>query len=332
VQEGRFGLPIPNVVKWIIPVHLRRRIGETYADHIEPVVGRMRLFPYDIRQTIVITGSPRSGTTWLAELLGTIPRSAMLWEPLFLDADPELRRIGFGDRTYIPPDGERPDMEAYLRRVLTGRTLNRWTLQHTNVFDVCRVRQWIVKFVRANMLLPWLVRRFPVRRPLVLIRHPCAVVASQSRIGAWKHPVIPDCPEFFDAYPHLRSICSRLKTQEEILAARWCMDNFVPLSTPPPHAWRVVPYERLVRDGPRELQRIFSELNVAMPREATTRLRTPSASATPRSRIRHGLDPLDGWRSILSPVQCQRVLDVTAAFGLDVYGHDLEPDYGRLAD
>lgn len=332
MRGGRFGLPIPDAVKRIIPTDLRRRIGETYAEHIEPVLGHVRLFPYDIRRTIVITGSPRSGTTWLAELLGTIPRSAMLWEPLFPDADPELRRIGFRERTYVPPDAERPDMEAYLRRVLTGRTLNRWTLQHTGVLEVCRVRQWIVKFVRANMLLPWLIRRFPVRRPLVLIRHPCAVVASQSRIGAWRDPAIPDCPEFFDAYPRLRSICARLKTQEEILAARWCMDNFVPLTAPPPHAWQVVPYERLVRDGARELDRIFTGLGVAMPPAATARLRTPSASATPRSRIRHGMDPLDGWRSVLSPIQAQRVLDVTAAFELDVYGQDLEPDYRRLSD
>src|SRR5262249_51250275 len=174
VQDGRLGLPIPHVVRQIVPLRVRQRIGAAYADRIEPALGRLRLFPYDIRQTIVITGSPRSGTTWLAELLGTIPRSAMLWEPLFPDADPELRRIGFAERTYIPPHCEQPAMEAYLRRALTGRALNRWTLQRTNLLDVYRVRRWIVKFVRANMLLPWLVRRFPVHRPLLLIRHPCA--------------------------------------------------------------------------------------------------------------------------------------------------------------
>jgi Sulfotransferase family len=322
---------MPNVVKRIIPLHLRRRLGETYADRIEPALGRLRLFPYDIRQTIVITGSPRSGTTWLAELLGTIPRSAMLWEPLFPDADPELRRIGFTERTYIRPEGERPEMEAYLRRVLTGRVLNRWTLQRTSLLDVYRATRWIVKFVRANMLLPWLARRFPVRRPLLLIRHPCAVVASQSRIASWREATISDCPEFFDAFPRLRSTCSRLKTQEEILAARWCLDYFVPLTTPPPHAWQIVSYERLVLEGPRELQKIFAGLNIAMPPDAAAHLHTPSATARPWSGIRQGVDPLDGWRRVLSPIQCQRVLDVTSAFGLDIYGHDLEPDYRRLA-
>jgi hypothetical protein len=256
----------------------------------------------------------------------------MLWEPLFLDADPELGRIGFTERTYIAPDAERPDMESYLRRVLTGRVLNRWTLGHTNLRQIYRVRRWIVKFVRANMLLPWLIRRFPVRRPLLIIRHPCAVVASQSRIGAWQKATISDCPELFDAFPHLRPICARMKTQVEILAARWCLDYFVPLTTPPPHPWQTIPYERLVRDGPRELERVFAGLDIPMPHDATRHLQNPSASASPRSRIRHGLDPLDGWRSALSPVQSQQVLDVTAAFGLDdVYGHDLEPDYHRLA-
>jgi Sulfotransferase family len=331
VQDGRLGLPIPNVVRELVPLRVRQWVGAAYADRIEPPLGRLRLFPYDIRQTIVITGSPRSGTTWLAELLGTIPRSAMLWEPLFPDADPELRRIGFMERTYIPPNGERPEMEAYLRRVLTGRVLNRWTLQQTNLLAVYRVKRWIVKFVRANMLLPWLICRFPVRRPLLLIRHPCAVVASQGRMGPWQKALITDCPEFFEAYPHLRATCAGLKTQEEVLAARWCLDYFVPLTTPPPHPWQVVPYERLVREGPRELQRIFAGLNIPMPPDATAQLKTPSATARSWAGIRQGADPLDSWRRVLSPDQCQRILNVTAAFGINVYGHDLEPDYRRLA-
>ena len=190
MKEGRSGLPVPGVVKQIVPLRLRQSLGALYASRIEPTLGRLRPLPYDIRQTIVIAGSPRSGTTWLAELLNTIPRSAILWEPLFLDADPQLPKIGFGWRTYVPPDRDRPEMEAYLRRVLTGRVLNPWTLQRTSLRDVYRVKRWIVKFVRANMLLPWLTLRFPTRRPLLLVRHPCAVVASQIRNGAWANPAI----------------------------------------------------------------------------------------------------------------------------------------------
>jgi hypothetical protein len=316
----------------MIPQHRRQALGAIYADRIEPALGRLRPIPYDIGQTIVIAGSPRSGTTWLAEILHTIPRSAILWEPLYLDADPKLRHLGFGWRTYISPERDRPDMQAYLRGILTGRILNRWTLQRTDALDVWRVKRWIVKFCRANMLLPWLTLRFPVRRPLLLLRHPCAVVASQIRNGAWANPTLPDCPEFFDAYPHLRAACTGLRTQEEILAAQWSMDYFVPLNAPPPHRWQLVVYERLVREGPGELRKIFAGLNVEMPGDAMAHLRIPSATASPSSGlgIRQGRDALDGWRSVLSPSQCQRVLDVTSAFGLDFYGPDPEPDYRRL--
>ncbi len=43
----------------------------------------------DYSKVMIISGSPRSGTTWLGELISNIPKSIMLFEPLNLNHNPK---------------------------------------------------------------------------------------------------------------------------------------------------------------------------------------------------------------------------------------------------
>ena len=75
---------------------------------------------FDIKDTIVITGTPRSGTTWLMEILGVIPEYICLFEPLNPIYFPESIEVGFKSRKYLPPDVDWKDGEEYLRKIFTG--------------------------------------------------------------------------------------------------------------------------------------------------------------------------------------------------------------------
>lgn len=44
----------------------------------------------DITNNLIIAGSPRSGTTWLAEIFSDILDKPILWEPLANGAIPEV--------------------------------------------------------------------------------------------------------------------------------------------------------------------------------------------------------------------------------------------------
>lgn len=201
---------------------------------------------YDETKARVITGSPRSGTTWLAGLIASSPGSVLIFEPLQLQHVREAHAIGFGWRTYVEPGAEWPAAEDFLRRVFQGRIRNAWTLRETRLSAAWRGRFVLAKFVRANRLLPWMTARFSIPPPLLLIRHPCAVVASQRRERAWASPPKPKLPGPLVDIGSLQKVVEGLETPEEYLAATWAIDNYLPLSAPGAHHWQVVSYERLV--------------------------------------------------------------------------------------
>lgn len=293
--------------------------------------GRLRASDYDIGNTIVMTGSPRSGTTWLSEILHTIPRSCILHEPIAPNVVPGVNALGFGWRPYVAPEVDWPEAEEFMRRVLTGQVLYRHTTRRASLVEILRNEYWIVKFVRANRLLRWMTEKFPIRTPILLIRHPCAVVASQMRHPSWSPNTSPVADSrFLAAYPWGSDVLTGIKTWEEALAATWCMDYLAPLSTPKPHPWILVTYEKLVRHGEEEIQRIFNALDLEIPKSAVRGLRTPSKSVREDSSILIGEDPLADWTKCLSKEQVKCILHLVSAFGLDFYGEGLEPDYERV--
>lgn len=284
---------------------------------------------YDIRRTLVIAGYPRSGTTWLAELVATLPGTAILFEPDSLQQVPAARAAGFDWDNFHLPGEEWPAGEEFLRAALAGRVLNHWTTSYIPLARVSHVDRWVVKFVRVNQMLAWLTERFQLLPPVFLIRHPCAVYASWVSRG-W--PLLKgqhQNPKFLQAYPRFREVMAALRTPEEFFAAKWCMENFAPLATPAPRPFQVVAYERLRKDCGQELHRIFKQWGMEMPAAATDLFRRPSAKASVEYSGAAQRD-LGEWRSYLDDETVDRILGVVTAFGLDFYGRDPEPDYDRL--
>ena len=144
------------------------------------------LFPCDLRDTIVVTGSPRSGTTWLSELFRELPGYKMLNEPLNLNSSVLARDVDRLEwRTHLLPETAAPEVEDLLHRALTGRVAapHMWRFRASTavgrLVETVMNRNLVVKLIRAGRMLPWFSKRFPVRTIVSIFRHPCAVVASQ---------------------------------------------------------------------------------------------------------------------------------------------------------
>jgi len=292
--------------------------------------GSMVARRYDITRTIVIACAGRSGATWLAEILGTLPGYPVIWEPLHLGTNPTSRRYGFDWNTYIPIGASVPGKREYLEDVLTGRALclELLTRRQFALSQFLWFRGFVVKLTLGNLLLPWMVREFPVRAVL-MIRHPCAVVASQMKHQGWD-VVGPDNLTVPDGvlrdFPRLQGCLAMVSSREEALAFDWAMQTLIPLSAPEPHAWHFLTYEGLIANGAGEVERLFASLQEEAPAAAFARLKTPSATAS-RNR-----DPLNDWRSALRPNQVQAILRVTREAGLDFYGESALIDQRKLRE
>jgi len=146
--------------------------------------GAWRARRYDVENTIVVACTGRGGSTWLAQIIASLPRHHLLWEQLHWRTNPECQEYGFGEPIYLTKERAMPEQERFVRRILTGQTLPSAinSSRYFEPWDLVRVRAYVAKFVTANMLLPWMVETFGVQA-VFMIRHPCAVVASQMAYG-----------------------------------------------------------------------------------------------------------------------------------------------------
>lgn len=293
---------------------------------------------FQVDDALTIAGVPRGGTTWLAELIGSAPGTTTLWEPLRLGAIKNTSDLGFAWRQHVPEDAQWTEAEEFFAKLFSGQCLSPALLPSVGPRQLLRTRRWLLKFCRLNRLLPWLTKRFRLRPPILLVRHPCAVVASQLRFGAWDHVPprfrVPDGP-YREVYTQWADVLASLRSREEVLAATWCLDHWFVLRHPRhDQSWIACSYEALVLDPRRELARLATRLGITIPERTFESSDRPSRTTQEGSPILAGKrkEQLAGWRRTLEPEQIRRVLRTVERFELsDVYTDALEPSYERIA-
>ena len=110
----------------------------------------------DHRATVALLGSARSGTTWVGEVIDRHHDHRVVFEPLRPNRVPVAK--AFANGQYLRRADTDPRYLDPMRAILTGRVRNPWA-DHLNHVVVARRR--LVKEIRANLLAPWLVERFP---------------------------------------------------------------------------------------------------------------------------------------------------------------------------
>jgi hypothetical protein len=300
--------------------------------------------------TILIFGTPRGGTTWFMELLENLADYRPIFEPLNMYWFPQVKKIGIGYRPYFPIENKQHEFREYLFKVFTGQIngLNpKYQLNPKSLH--CRLfgKKIIVKFIRGNRLLPWIANNFQVRKIFHIIRHPCATIASQIESGIKGYYLPKESAVTKEMFlkevlmvPFLRKDkkligkIKELKTEEEILAAIWSIDNYIPFIYPKPYPWHIVIYEKLLTDGEKELKNIFNTIGTDLPRKALKNLRKTSKTSINKSKL-SDIDPqrqLSKWKKKLSNNQINKILKVINLFGFDFYNEELEPDYQSITN
>lgn len=298
---------------------------------------------YNMGDTIIIAGVPRSGTTWLTEILSSLPGYTTIFEPLHPVWFPESVERGFKDRTYLPTETHWFEGINYIEKVLSGRSVTNRFEGIGNLKNNMFSNKLVVKFVRANRLLPWISHHFKVRKIILLIRHPCAVVASQIRSGFYgynhstmykdesptKETILKEAQRIGIYNKYILKKIEGLESKEELLAASWCFDYYVPLRHPNINSWILLSYENLIIEPEKTIKRILELLNIKNTGKCLAEIYKPSKVASSDLKLESYLQ-LSKWRNYLSPPQIQNILDVVYGFGFEFYDEGIKPDNIKL--
>jgi hypothetical protein len=159
------------------------------------------------------------------ELIGQLPGAVCNWEPFHPSRGVLPRSWDMGWRPFVPENEPDPRLEAWFDDLFRFRIGNHWTLSHVTRETAAAAEIGVHKFVRASLLMPWMVTHLRLdRRPVFLVRHPFATISSQDTNFEGVRASEPAIVErrFADEYA---SIVTEQTDPALMLFATWCYRN-----------------------------------------------------------------------------------------------------------
>ncbi|MGL5859363.1 MAG: sulfotransferase [Angustibacter sp.] len=282
-----------------------------------PASDRSTLLALRSRPALLVTGVPRSGTTWVARQLSAAPGAAMTGrEPM----NPHVGQFALGGTISAwtrlrPPTARQARLLRLAYRGLLPRVYGRYGhRQWAGPLPSSRV---VVKDPFAVLSVA-AVHQVTAARPILVYRHPGAVLASYRRMG-WS----PDLAEVAAAVPagerpdHLQDTPTQADGDALLPAMAWfwsllnevALDDLATVS-----GAVVVAHEDLAGGGLEAMRQLFTvcglrwtdqvERNLA--RTGTSDGPAPRASSNPTRQTLHRLDRpsqqvASSWRAHVPP-------------------------------
>ena len=278
---------------------------------------------------IFITGAPRSGTSWLGQILGSYSGMRYVYEPFNHQWNPKLsgqlqqfKYLSGGAKASleINRNGDRA-FEGRQNIKQIGRALYRGYWMHTlGPFD--RV---VVKDPTAVLMADWIQHRYAA--DIVFItRHPCGFASSIMAQG-WKISL----KRLFNQKPlmdeYLGEFSDLLERAEQDpwlrLGAFWGAVHFVAFKQLNRYAhWHLCIYEDLCNDPIRQVLAVTERLGLGSLNNSTLKLlnsRRNQNEGDSGSTRKDSKKMPEIWKERLSPHQIDAVIGVVAEFGLGSY-------------
>ena len=297
---------------------------------------------------ILVTGAPRSGTTWVGHMLARAPRVGYIHEPFNPTTDAGIAGRPFTHFfQYVTLDDDEPyvaplqrslrfsyDLRHQLPTVRSARAVARTAV---DLSSFLRLRATgarpLVKDPIAVFSAGWLADRFGMD-VVVTIRHPAAFVASFTKLG-WRH----DFGSFLENPRLLADYLGQFETDirrfaeapgdtidEAVLLWRLVYHTVDRYRSERP-GWTFVRHEDLSIDPVARYSELYAALGLEFTDAARAAILEHTSAKNPeRLQEKHAIRldsraSLGGWRQALTAEQIQRVRDgvsdVSPAFYLD---------------
>jgi len=269
----------------------------------------------DYRQTVLLAGAGRSGTTWVEEVINSDNDYRMMFEPFHSKYVDLLTEWNYVQYLRVNENNEKFLKPA--TSILTGNIRNDWIDKfNKRIFSQKR----LIKDIRAQFILKWIKHNFPEIPIILLLRHPCAVANSRLKLGWNTHLedilVQDDLMEDF-----LNPFKEKLENaKDKDLFDRhiymWCIQNYIPLKQFNEGEVLVIFYEDICINPETEIERIFSFIGEEISSKTIDKVKKPSALSQKDSAVVSGTDLVGSWRKNISNDQIERAFEILSIFGL----------------
>lgn len=296
---------------------------------------------------ILVTGSHRSGSTWVGKMLALSPSVAYVHEPFNPCHPRHICRAEFPLWFQYICDENQSKFAGAVEDCLHFRRYWSKELPTANsTGDVIRLlrssaRAAEVRFLRKRPLVKdpiavfsaeWLARRFNVET-VVLIRHPAAFAGSLKAAG-WSHPFSHFLEQPLLMQHHLtsfrRAIEEFAKRDRDVVDQAillWNLVHYMILGYRRNHPeWLYVRHEDISRAPVEEFRRLYAKLGLSF----SVRIRKAIAGFCTHDSPEGNTDPLKrdsranilGWKERLTSEEIKRVRDGTREIADEFYGDE----------
>ncbi|MES9972002.1 MAG: sulfotransferase domain-containing protein [Candidatus Thiodiazotropha sp.] len=127
---------------------------------------------------VAIHGAPRSGTTWIGEIINSSPNTIYKFQPLF----------SYAHKDFLTPSSTKQDIQEFFDRLaeckdrFTNRTVER-SEGKLPTFEKQNITHIVYKEVRYHNILSNMMRRSDELKLVAIIRNPMSVINSWFNAG-----------------------------------------------------------------------------------------------------------------------------------------------------
>ncbi|MBN2156585.1 MAG: sulfotransferase [Candidatus Lokiarchaeota archaeon] len=276
----------------------------------------------NIKNTIFISGTGRSGTTWLSQIINYKNDFRYIFEP-FYPGKVDFCYF-FGWKQYLRLNEEYPLFYDAVKTILSGKARVHFINRHNRKL-VNNKR--LIKDVKTNLFMGWMAQRFTDLKSILIVRHPGAVINSYLKLGLdpnikWysnQHELMEDYLNDFSQELH------SAVTRFDRILLMWCIENYVPLQQMRecPLNIKLVLYEDFCNKFEPTVKSVFQYLNIPYRDEVLATKKEASLTTRPFAAVLNDLDLTSAWKANIDEDKIKKIKKMTQLFKLDYLYEDL---------
>lgn len=287
-----------------------------------------------------MTGSHRSGSTWVGKMLALSPSVGFIMEPFNVHHRPGICGARFDKWFSYVCDANGDMYEKDIRACLTFRYRLAAELKSIrSLRDLARSTRDFAFFSRNRVLnsralqkdpiavfsADWLATRFDMD-VVVLIRHPAAFAGSL-KAANWNHPFEHFLQQPLLMEQHLsdyrKEIDIQAENQSDIIGQSillWNLIHHMISGYKRDHAdWHFVRHEDLSRDPVKEYRSLYAMLGLDFSRTIERKVLQYSVASKPAALKRDSKTNISTWKDRLTAVEIDRIREGTHKLAREFY-------------